>query len=99
MKIFFALLFTLALSATFTVPAIALLLDDEKVLNIGNVLEEEEKEVKLRGEVQKFISKYSYFLTYTGIKIAKSFTFSPDIAPNSIYMDVFLPPPKHTLAS
>jgi|GEM_PF-5805317 len=99
MKIFFALLFTLALSATFIVPAIALLLDDEKVLNLGTVLEEEEKEVKLRGEVQKFISKYSYFLTYMGIKITKSFTFNPDIAPNNIYMDVFLPPPKHTLAS
>tara|TARA_R110002049_G_scaffold155109_1_gene319935 strand:+ start:8226 stop:8471 length:246 start_codon:yes stop_codon:yes gene_type:complete len=80
-------------------PAIALLIDDAKVLNLGNVTEEEEKEVKLRGEVQKFIATESYFLVYMGLKIEKCFAFNQEIASNLIYMDVFLPPPEHTLAS
>lgn len=97
MKIFIALLFTLSLSSTFLVPAIALVLDDTQQLNIGSVIEEEE--TKSRGELKKIITTESCFLTFMGVKKKKVFSLNTTVIRNCIYMDVFVPPPEHKLAS
>ena len=95
MRIFLAFFFSLSLMTTALLPAIAYLLDDAQIINVGTLNEEEEKkEVKLEVNLKDFLFTETRSLSFLDKSESKISRFGTDTFLHNIYLDIFLPPPE-----